>query len=150
MLTYERRVHTGELERAHAVARGHERLDQSDGRRGADRIRRGEPAPPAGRGRVILPTRRGERERLERRGELARVAPALGVRPLVELGRLLQPEAFEKGPTMEPRHPLVRALLDRVEQLAHVAGDPLGVELQRRRAEEHVVPPSERRTTWSA
>ena len=77
VLPHQRRVHAGELKRADTVARGHQRLDQADGRRRAHRLRRGEPAPPAGRGRVILARRRRRRELLERGRELARVADPL-------------------------------------------------------------------------
>ena len=96
VLPHERRVHAGELQRADAVARGDERLDEAERGAGAHRLGRREPPPPARRGRVVLARRRGGGERLERPGELARVPHPLGVLPLVELRRPLETEAVEK------------------------------------------------------
>ena len=140
VLPDERRVHARELQRTDAVARGDEGFDEADGGGGAHRLRRREPPPPAGRGRVILSRRRRRRELLERGGELARVAHPLGILPRLELGRLVETEAVEKGAAVEPDGPLVRALLDRVEKFGDVAGHALGVELEGGAPEKDVVP----------
>jgi hypothetical protein len=139
VLPHQRRVHARELERAHPVARGHQRLDQPDGGGGAHRLRRREPAPPARRGGVVLPGRRGRRQRLERSGELAAAPHPLRLLPGVELGRLLQPKPFQERSPMEPHRPFVRPLLHGFGELARVAGDPFGIELEGGGAEEHVV-----------
>jgi hypothetical protein len=139
VLAHQCRVDAGELERAHAVARRYERLDQADRRGRAHRLRGGEPAPPAGRSPVVPAGRGPGGKLLERRGELAGVARALGVLPGVELRRLIEAEALEKRAAVEPHRALVGALVDGIDELADIAGETLRVELEGGAAEEDVI-----------
>ena len=57
----------------------------------------------------------------------------------LELRRVLQPEAVEERAAIEPRRGLVCALLHRLLELRHVAGDELGIELEGGASEEDLV-----------
>jgi hypothetical protein len=139
VLPHQSRVHAGELERSHAIARSHQRLDEAERRAGANRLRRGETAPPPGGGGMVPSRGRGPGESLQHGGVLPGVAEPLGVLPALELGRVLQPESVEEGAPVEPCRSLVSTLLHRLLEFGDVAGDQLGIELERGAAQEHLV-----------
>src|SRR4029079_17563539 len=80
-------------------------------------------------------------QRLEGSGMLPRVPQALRVEPGLVLGRALEAEAVEERPAIEPGGRLVRPALDRLLELADVAGDEPEVELKGAAALEDLVAP---------
>ena len=80
-------------------------------------------------------------QRLQGCRVLPGVEHSLAILPLLVLGSALQPEAVQEGTAVQPHSLLVRAGLDRLLELADVAGDELGIELQGRAAEEDLVAP---------